>query len=144
MSFQGFELPDELRLLAETVGEFGRREIWPVEGRTPGQARPLAPEAIETLRKKARDAGFWCLDAPERFGGGGLTVFQSVVVGEQMAKHRYSIPRPGAGAPRRPVPGHPRAGRALRPAYHRERVAVVHRRQRADRRIGPSPRDPHH
>jgi acyl-CoA dehydrogenase len=98
MSFQGFGLPDELRMLAETVGEFVRREIWPVEARTPGEARHIAPEDIETLRKKARDVGFWCLDAPEKFGGGGLTVFQSVVVGEQMAKHRYSIPRPGAGA----------------------------------------------
>src|SRR6202007_1763935 len=93
MSFQGFELPDELRMLAETVGEFVRKEIWPVEVRTPGHERHIAPAEIDKLRKKARDAGFWCLDAPERFGGGGLTVFQSVVVGEQMAKHRYSIPR---------------------------------------------------
>jgi acyl-CoA dehydrogenase len=98
MSFQGFELPGELRMLAGTVGEFVRKEIWPVEAHTPGEQRHIAPDEIEKLRKKARDAGFWCLDAPERFGGGGLTVFESVVVGEQMAKHRYSIPRPGAGA----------------------------------------------
>ena len=98
MTFQGFELPDELRMLADTIGEFVRKEIWPVEARTPGERRHIAPDEIDKLRKKARDAGFWCLDAPERFGGGGLTVFESVVVGEQMAKHRYSIPRPGAGA----------------------------------------------
>jgi acyl-CoA dehydrogenase len=98
MSFQGFELPDELRMLSDTIGEFVRKEIWPVEARTPGEQRQIAPEEIERLQKRARDAGFWCLDAPERFGGGGLTVFESVVVGEQMAKHRYSIPRPGAGA----------------------------------------------
>jgi acyl-CoA dehydrogenase len=98
MPFQGFDLPDELRLLADTVGEFVRREILPVEARTPGEQRHIAPHEIEKLQKKARDAGFWCLDAPERFGGGGLTVFESVVAGEQMAKHRYSIPRPGAGA----------------------------------------------
>jgi acyl-CoA dehydrogenase len=98
MSFQGFELPDDLRMLADTVGAFVRNEIWPVEAHTPGEQRHIAPEDTEKLRKKARDAGFWCLDAPEKFGGGGLTVFESVVVGEQMAKHRYSIPRPGAGA----------------------------------------------
>jgi acyl-CoA dehydrogenase len=98
MAFQGFGLPDELRLLAETIREFVRQEIWPVEARTPGHERGLAPTEIETLQHKARAAGFWCLEAPEKFGGGGLSVFESVVVTEEMAKHRYSIPRPGAGA----------------------------------------------
>jgi acyl-CoA dehydrogenase len=98
MSFQGFGLPDELRMLADTVGEFVRQEIWPVEARIPGYERGLAAEDIAMLQKKARAAGFWCLDTPEEFGGGGLSVFESVVVIEQMVKHRYSIPRPGAGA----------------------------------------------
>ncbi|MEN3273064.1 MAG: acyl-CoA dehydrogenase [Actinomycetota bacterium] len=98
MTFQGFDLPSELRMLADTISEFVREEIWPVEARTPGHARGIAPDDIEQLQKKARDAGFWCLEAPERFGGGGLSVFESVVVSEQMAKHRYSIPRPGSGA----------------------------------------------
>jgi acyl-CoA dehydrogenase len=98
MSFQGFDLPGELRMLADTIGEFVREEIWPVEARTPGYQRGIAPEDVEKLQRKAREAGFWCLEAPEKFGGGGLSVFESVVVSEQMAKHRYSIPRPGAGA----------------------------------------------
>jgi acyl-CoA dehydrogenase len=96
MSFQGFGLPDKLRMLADTVGEFVRQEIWPVEARIPGYERGLPAEEIATLQKKARTAGFWCLEAPEPFGG-GLSVFQSVVVTEQMVKHRYSLPRPGAG-----------------------------------------------
>jgi acyl-CoA dehydrogenase len=97
MSFQGFELPDDLRMLADTVADFVREEIVPAEAAVPGTERAIPAAELEKLQRKARDAGFWCLEAPERFGGGGLGVFEGVVLTEQMAKHRYSIPRPGAG-----------------------------------------------
>jgi acyl-CoA dehydrogenase len=97
MTFQGFALPDELRMLADIIGDFVRQEIWPAEAAVPGYERALPAEVVEKLQQKARAAGYWCLEAPERFGGGGLSVFESAVVTEQMAKHRYSIPRPGAG-----------------------------------------------
>jgi acyl-CoA dehydrogenase len=95
--FQGFDLPDELRLLSDTVAEFVREEIRPAESRVPGDARDLPADVLHTLQRKARDAGFWCLEAPVEFGGGGLSVFEGIVLTEQMAKHRYSFPRPGAG-----------------------------------------------
>ena len=98
MPFQGFELPGELRLLADTIGAFVREQIVPVEATVPGHERDLPAAEIEKLQHKAREAGFWCLGAPEQFGGGGLGVFEEMVLLEQMAKHRYSIPRPGAGA----------------------------------------------
>jgi acyl-CoA dehydrogenase len=97
LPFQGFDLPEELRLLADTVAEFVRAEIRPVEARTPGDARALAEEDLRALRAKARAAGFWCLEAPTEFGGGGLSVFEGIVLTEQLAKHRYSFPHPGAG-----------------------------------------------
>ncbi|MDT7696386.1 MAG: acyl-CoA dehydrogenase [Pseudonocardiales bacterium] len=97
MSFQGFDLPDDLRLLAATIAEFVREEIVPVEAGVPGEARDLPAEERAKLQRKARDAGFWCLEAPAEYGGGGLGVFAGVVLSEQMAKHRYSFPRPGAG-----------------------------------------------
>jgi acyl-CoA dehydrogenase len=95
--FQGFDLPEELQLLADTVAEFVREEIRPVEARTPGDARDLAQEDLLVLQQKAKAAGFWCLEAPEEFGGGGLSTFEGIVLTEQMAKHRYSFPHPGAG-----------------------------------------------
>ncbi|HEX5113772.1 MAG TPA: acyl-CoA dehydrogenase family protein [Pseudonocardiaceae bacterium] len=97
MPFQGFDLPDELRLLSDTVAEFVRDEIRPAESRVPGDARDLPEDVLHALQQKARDAGFWCLEAPTEFGGGGLSVFEGIVLTEQMAKHRYSFPRPGAG-----------------------------------------------
>jgi acyl-CoA dehydrogenase len=97
LSFQGFDLPAELKLLADTVAEFVREEILPAEARVPGDARDLPGDERAALQRKARDAGFWCLEAPKEFGGGGLSVFEGVVLAEQMAKHRYSFPHPGAG-----------------------------------------------
>lgn len=97
MPFQGFDLPDELRMLAATVADFVRQEIRPAEDTLPGDARDLLPEQRKALQAKAREAGFWCLEAPREFGGGGLSVFEGVVLAEQMAKHRYSFPSPGAG-----------------------------------------------
>lgn len=97
MSFQGFDLPEDLKLLADTIGEFVREEIRPVEERLPPDARSIPQPQLGELQNKARAAGFWCLEAPERYGGGGLSVFEGVVVTEQMAKHAFSFPHPGAG-----------------------------------------------
>jgi acyl-CoA dehydrogenase len=97
VAFQGFDLPDDLTLLASTVAEFVREEIVPVEARLPGDARDIPAQERARLQRKARDAGFWCLEAPKEFGGGGLSAFEGVVLTEQLAKHRYSFPSPGAG-----------------------------------------------
>lgn len=96
MTFQGYDLPEEVRMLADTVGEFVREEIKPVEARLPIDARDIPREEKATLQQKAKNAGFWCLEAPKEYGGGGLSVFEGVVLSEQMAKHKYSFPHPGA------------------------------------------------
>jgi acyl-CoA dehydrogenase len=98
MSFQGFDLPEDLQLLSDTIAEFVREEIVPVEANVPGDARAIPAADLAALQKKARTAGFWCLPAPQEFGGGGLSTFESIVITEQMAKHRYSFPAPGGGA----------------------------------------------
>ncbi|MGH3437571.1 MAG: acyl-CoA dehydrogenase family protein [Sciscionella sp.] len=97
MPFEGFDLPDDLRMLADTVAEFVREEIRPVESVVSADARDLPQPERERLQRKARDAGFWCLEAPQEYGGGGLSAFEGVVIAEQMAKHKFSFPRPGAG-----------------------------------------------
>jgi acyl-CoA dehydrogenase len=96
MTFQGYDLPDELRVLADTIGEFVREEIRPVEDSLPPESRGLPEHELRRLQSKAKDLGFWCLDAPSEYGGGGLSLFESVVVTEQMAKHRFGMPTPGA------------------------------------------------
>jgi acyl-CoA dehydrogenase len=96
--FDGFGLPDDLWMLAGVVGDFVRGEIRPVEEELPADAREIPRAQLEPLQAKARQAGLWCFEAPQEYGGGGLSAFQSVVVTEQAAKHRFSFPLPGAGA----------------------------------------------
>lgn len=98
MPFDGFALPDELWMLAGVVGDFVRAEIRPVEEELPADAREIPRARLEPLQAKARQAGLWCFEAPQEYGGAGLSAFQSVVVTEQAAKHRFSFPLPGAGA----------------------------------------------
>lgn len=98
MPFDGFGLPDELWMLAGVVGDFVQGEIVPLEDELPAEAREIPRARLEPLQRKARKAGLWCFEAPQEYGGAGLSAFQSVVITEQAAKHRFSFPLPGAGA----------------------------------------------
>lgn len=90
-------LSDELRTLADTIEDFVRREIVATEIDLPAEARELPEEEVNRLQQKARAAGFWCLDAPEEYGGGGLSTFEMAVIVERMTKHRFAFPMPGQG-----------------------------------------------
>jgi acyl-CoA dehydrogenase len=88
---------DELATLASTIEDFVAREIVPVEQALPPDAREIPHDQVVALQVKARRAGFWCLDAPEEFGGGGLGTFEMAVLVEHMTKHRFAFPNPGQG-----------------------------------------------
>jgi acyl-CoA dehydrogenase len=122
MPFDGYELPDELRMLRDVVADFVANEIRPVEAGVPPDARELPAEERVTLQKKARDAGFWCFEAPAQFGGAGLSTFEMCVVLEAASKHRYAFPRAGDGVFGRTPPvvlynaGQEKIDRFVRPA----------------------------
>jgi acyl-CoA dehydrogenase len=84
-------------MLADAVGRFVADEVRPAEAALPSDARELPGDVLRELQAKARSFGFWCLDAPEEHGGGGLGTFDMVLVLEQMTKHRFAFPMPGAG-----------------------------------------------
>jgi acyl-CoA dehydrogenase len=96
-SFSGFELPDELRMLSEALRDFVRNEILPVEAALDPTLRAIPQPQLGELQAKARTAGFWCMDAPVEFGGGGLSTFEMAVVWEAASRHRYTFPTPGGG-----------------------------------------------
>ena len=93
-----YELPDELRLLQDTVADFMAQEVRPAESGEDPDAWHLPEAKRGPLQAKARAAGLWCLASPEEHGGGGLGVFAQTLVAEQAAKCRMGLYVAAAGA----------------------------------------------
>jgi acyl-CoA dehydrogenase len=98
MTFEGFELSDELQMLRQLVRRFVADQLRPAEASLPAEARRLPDDVLERLRDRARAAGLWCMDAPAEYGGGGLSAFEAVVFLEEACKHRFCFPIAGGGA----------------------------------------------
>jgi acyl-CoA dehydrogenase len=98
MTFAGFALPKELEMLSELVARFVADEIRPVEDALGPEARSIPDADLVPLRAAARALGLWCFDAPEVYGGAGLSAFDYVVVLEQACKHKFCFPHAGGGA----------------------------------------------
>ncbi|HEY7973920.1 MAG TPA: acyl-CoA dehydrogenase family protein, partial [Ktedonobacterales bacterium] len=71
-----FTLAPEEKLIQQTVREFVRRELMPLEGdvlRNEREGRPgLEQERLRELQLKARGLGFWGINTPEEYGGANL------------------------------------------------------------------------
>lgn len=80
-----FTLPEELRILKDTLRRFVNEELIPVERET-CDGEDLKPEWREKLEKRAKDIGIWMMEVPEEFGGMGLGLVPRVVVWEEMAR----------------------------------------------------------
>ena len=65
-----FILTEEQRLLVETIREFVRRELKPLEEgvETSGY---LADEVASEIQEKSRGLGLYAINIPREFGGGG-------------------------------------------------------------------------
>jgi acyl-CoA dehydrogenase len=93
-----WELPEEFRLLADTVRRFMAAEVRPLEDKLDHDAAGLPPELLLPLQEKAREMGLWALQTPAEYGGAGLSMLGQVVVGEEAAKCRMGAFFPAAGA----------------------------------------------
>nr|WP_282189273.1 acyl-CoA dehydrogenase family protein [Azospirillum endophyticum] len=93
-----WELPDELRLLEDTVRRFMRKEVAPLEAEMPHDAYTLPPDRLTALQSKARSLGLWCVQSPAEYGGGGLNLLGQSIVAEESAKCRMGAYIPACGA----------------------------------------------
>ena len=87
-----FELPEELRMLKETVRTFVDRELIPVE-MTAMDGAAMKPEVRAAVEAKAKQLGLWHLDVPAEYGGAGLNLLGLVVVWEEIARTVAMPPR---------------------------------------------------
>ena len=87
------ELPEELRMLKETLRRFVDREIIPIE-REAYDGHQLKPDYRERLEEGAKKVGLWKFDVPEEYGGLGMGLLARCVVWEEMGR-TIAIPTRG-------------------------------------------------
>jgi acyl-CoA dehydrogenase len=80
-----FELPEDLRMMKETLRRFIDNEVIPIE-REAYDGPEMVPEVREKLQARARELGFWMLDVPEEYGGMGLGLLARVLVWEETGR----------------------------------------------------------
>ncbi len=93
-----WELPEEYRMLQETVRRFMAKEVKPVEDKLPHNAYAPDKKTLADLRAKARQLGLWCVQSPKEYGGAGLSLLGQCIVAEEAAKCRMGAYIPALGA----------------------------------------------
>jgi acyl-CoA dehydrogenase len=77
-----FELTQEQRLIVDTVRRFVETELVPLENEIEATGE-LAPARARDIFEKSRALGFYAMNIPEEFGGGGLSAVDTMLVEEQ-------------------------------------------------------------
>lgn len=80
-----FELPEEVRMLKDTVRRFVDEELIPIEMKTI-DGPSLKPEYREALTKKTKALGLWLLTTPKEYGGQGLSALELAGFWEEVAR----------------------------------------------------------
>jgi len=77
-----FAWSEEQRLLVDTVRRFIKTELAPLETEIEATGR-LEPAKARAIFEKSRALGFYAMNMPAEFGGGGLSAIETCLVEEQ-------------------------------------------------------------
>ena len=80
-----FSLPDDTRLLVDTVRRFVETEVQPLEEEVERLAT-VPPEALRVTKAKAQSLGLYAMNMPSEVGGGGLSCVEHCLVEEELGK----------------------------------------------------------
>jgi acyl-CoA dehydrogenase len=80
-----FDLPEEIRMLRETVRKFVDRELIPIE-RTARANNKLKPEVRAELTTKTKALGLMSYDVPREYGGLGMGLVANVTVWAELGR----------------------------------------------------------
>ena len=94
----GWELSDELKSLRRVTRNFMQREIVPAEEKLEFDAYQLPADVLEAAKKKAKQAGIWCVNSPSAYGGSEMSLLEQVVVAEEASQCRMGAYVPAGGA----------------------------------------------
>ena len=90
-----FELPQEIRILKDTIRRFVDRELIPIEMNAM-DGSDLKPDIRKQLESKTRELGLWLLEVPADLGGQDLSLLAIAVVTEELAR-TVALPARGPG-----------------------------------------------
>src|SRR5882672_1929741 len=88
-----FDLPEEIRMLRDTVRKFVDRELIPIE-REARDGHKLKPAVRAHLAVKAKELGLEGYDVPREYGGLGMGLVAKVTVWAEISR---SIALPSRG-----------------------------------------------
>ncbi|MDX9788962.1 MAG: acyl-CoA dehydrogenase family protein [Desulfobacterales bacterium] len=89
-----FSIPEEYMMLKESMREFVKRELLPLEKshlerelRMYADGGHLLPDDVnQRLMAKAKELGFWGIEVDEKYGGQGLGMLAKTLVVEELCK----------------------------------------------------------
>src|SRR5512134_2761299 len=81
-----YPMTEEDRRIQETAGRFVDEELIPWENHAEEHGGRIPDEARERHHRSAIDLGLFAMNMPKELGGGGFTMFQQVLVSEQIGR----------------------------------------------------------
>jgi acyl-CoA dehydrogenase len=112
-----FTHDEETRLVLDSFDEFVESEVVPIadrlddrytnprKGREPdGRPSPDVVEAVEAVRRKSADAGFYAMNLPEDVGGGGVSTVTWYAAKKAAAAHECPLAGRALAGPEGPKP----------------------------------------
>lgn len=98
-----FTIPEEIEILRRSLRKFIEKEVLPMEEKAdfdPDEGVPQ--ELLKKVRIRSHDLGFWGIDMPEQYGGGGLNTMGTVIMREEVSKYFSSLTQSIFGGPEGP------------------------------------------
>ncbi|MGB9741544.1 MAG: acyl-CoA dehydrogenase family protein [candidate division WOR-3 bacterium] len=81
-----FTFPEDAELVRQTVHEFVRRDLLPLEPKfLNARSRTERQEIARNATDKIREMGLYSAGVPEQFGGGGLGPIETCVIAEELS-----------------------------------------------------------
>ncbi|MBI2237443.1 MAG: acyl-CoA/acyl-ACP dehydrogenase [Actinobacteria bacterium] len=81
-----YPMSDEDRAIREKARRFVDEELIPHEVEAEMNRGELPPEVLERQERRVRELGLGAVNMPRELGGGGLSMFQQVLVSEQIGR----------------------------------------------------------
>jgi acyl-CoA dehydrogenase len=98
-----FTIPEEIEMLRQSLRKFIEKEVIPMEQKAAFDPDEGVPQdLLKKVRERSHELGFWAIDLPEQYGGGGMNMLGTVILREEASKFFSSLAQAVFGGPEGP------------------------------------------